>query len=39
MMQHRVEYDLNYIDRWSLWLDVRILARTLLQILRPRNVY
>jgi exopolysaccharide biosynthesis polyprenyl glycosylphosphotransferase len=24
----RAELDLNYIDRWSLWLDFKILART-----------
>ena len=23
-----VERDLEYIDRWSLWLDVKIMART-----------
>ncbi len=26
---HWVEDDLEYIDRWSLWLDVKILARTI----------
>ena len=25
---HWVERDLEYIDRWSLWLDVKIMART-----------
>ena len=25
----RASLDLNYIDRWSLWLDVKILARTI----------
>ena len=25
----RASLDLSYIDRWSLWLDVQILARTI----------
>jgi len=25
---NRAELDLSYIDRWSLWLDLRILVRT-----------
>jgi exopolysaccharide biosynthesis polyprenyl glycosylphosphotransferase len=27
--EERAELDLSYIDRWSLWLDFKILARTL----------
>jgi Undecaprenyl-phosphate glucose phosphotransferase len=39
IMQHRVEHDLWYIEYWSFWLDVRIVLMTVVQLLRPRNVY
>jgi exopolysaccharide biosynthesis polyprenyl glycosylphosphotransferase len=26
---HRAELDLTYIDRWSIWLDIKIIARTI----------
>ena len=31
-----VEDDLEYIDRWSLWLDIQILARTIPAALEGR---
>jgi putative colanic acid biosynthesis UDP-glucose lipid carrier transferase len=36
-IERRVEYDLWYIDNWSLWLDFRILLQTPIEILRGRN--
>ncbi len=29
-MQKRVEYDLYYIDNWSVWFDLKIISRTFL---------
>jgi Undecaprenyl-phosphate glucose phosphotransferase len=38
-MRKRVEYDLYYIDNWSLWLDLKIIARTVLSPTAYRNAY
>jgi Undecaprenyl-phosphate glucose phosphotransferase len=35
----RVKLDLWYINNWSLWLDVQILARTFFEVMRKRNAY
>jgi lipopolysaccharide/colanic/teichoic acid biosynthesis glycosyltransferase len=33
----RVELDLDYIDRWSLWMDVKILLRTIPVVLAQQG--
>jgi len=38
-MRMRVEYDLFYIDNWSFWLDLKIIARTVLSSAAYRNAY
>lgn len=32
-----VEYDLEYIDNWSLWLDLKIAARTAAHVVRGKD--
>lgn len=39
MIEARVQYDLWYIDNWSLRLDLAILLRTPMEVLRGRNAY
>lgn len=36
-MQRRLEYDLWYIHNWSLWLDIRIVLETPIEVLRGRR--
>ena len=38
-MEARVKHDLYYINHWSLWLDVKILLKTLPAILSKQNAY
>jgi Undecaprenyl-phosphate glucose phosphotransferase len=38
-MERRVEYDIYYINNWSLLLDIQILFRTLVVVLGQRNAY
>jgi Undecaprenyl-phosphate glucose phosphotransferase len=35
----RVEHDLYYIDNWSIWLDIKILLRTLGVVFAQENAY
>jgi exopolysaccharide biosynthesis polyprenyl glycosylphosphotransferase len=36
-LERRIEHDLDYIENWSLWRDVKILARTVLGGFRSKR--
>lgn len=38
-MRRRIEYDLDYLRHWSPMLDVRIIAKTFVRVLRDRKAY
>lgn len=38
-MRARVEYDLYYIEHWSVWFDLRIVAQTALKMFFDRSAY
>jgi putative colanic acid biosynthesis UDP-glucose lipid carrier transferase len=38
-MEERVHYDLDYVANWSLFLDVRILVRTVRCVIRGDNAH
>jgi Undecaprenyl-phosphate glucose phosphotransferase len=38
-LQQRIACDLSYIENWSLWLDLWILIRTPISLLRPKGAY
>jgi Undecaprenyl-phosphate glucose phosphotransferase len=39
IISKRVKMDLWYINNWSLWLDIQILLKTFVEVLRKRNAY
>ncbi|MBN1966767.1 MAG: sugar transferase, partial [Anaerolineae bacterium] len=36
-VEERTKYDLWYIENWSLWLDIKIMIRTTIQMFSGRN--
>jgi Undecaprenyl-phosphate glucose phosphotransferase len=38
-LEKRIEYDIEYIERWSFWLDLKIIGMTLFRVLFDRNAY
>ena len=38
-MQKRVEYDLFYIENWSLWMDFKIILQTVFKGFIDKNAY
>lgn len=38
-MQARIEHDLYYLQNWSIWLDLWIIMRTVLVVLRRNNAH
>jgi len=38
-IEQRVAHDLYYIENWSIWLDIRILAMTPFAVLFGRNAF
>jgi putative colanic acid biosynthesis UDP-glucose lipid carrier transferase len=38
-LQQRVAYDIDYLQNWSFWLDLKIMAKTTLTMLKQQNAY
>jgi putative colanic acid biosynthesis UDP-glucose lipid carrier transferase len=38
-MERRLEQDLIYVNNWSLWLDLKILALTTVRCITGKNAY
>ncbi len=38
-LEKRIQYDLEYIERWSLWLDLKVILLTVTRVLFDRNAY
>ncbi|QLI83299.1 undecaprenyl-phosphate glucose phosphotransferase [Chitinibacter fontanus] len=38
-MQRRVEYDLDYLRSWTVWLDLKIIWKTATMMFRDRNAF
>ena len=39
LMSKRIQYDLDYLRTWSIWLDIRIIIRTVAVVFRDDSAY
>jgi exopolysaccharide biosynthesis polyprenyl glycosylphosphotransferase len=39
LMDSRVRLDIRYIENWSIWLDIKIIARTVVEVILRTNAY
>ncbi len=38
-LEQRIQYDLYYIENWSLWFDIKILFKTIMVVWNDKNAY
>jgi exopolysaccharide biosynthesis polyprenyl glycosylphosphotransferase len=38
-IEERTRYDVWYVENWSIWLDFKIMLRTVVEMVRGRNAY
>ena len=38
-IEERTRYDVWYVEHWSIWLDIKIMLRTVVEMIRGRNAY
>jgi putative colanic acid biosysnthesis UDP-glucose lipid carrier transferase len=38
-MRRRIEFDMEYLNNWSIWLDLKIILRTLTLLCRDKHAY
>ena len=38
-MEKRVEFDLEYLKKWSIWFDIKIVFKTMVCVFSQSDVY
>jgi lipopolysaccharide/colanic/teichoic acid biosynthesis glycosyltransferase len=37
--KERIEYDIYYVDNWSMWLDIKIIIKTVIFVIKGEGLY